>query len=435
MDQLQKKLNQLNGLQTDVDENNKLLNALGQSGGDSVYTRLPSSTLAGMEPNAGDAGGITIPQVSVLAGIMGTLDADRAERTTTALANLDLQAKDARANWVSYDAYNQIKNMLEAAGYEGNLTRSQAAQLLAQAQQANSWGATLGNALVDSVKQGGVSFGQTLGGAAANGVSSAINIAVTGGPKPDGGGSADASGGGVNTGGNGSGSGGGGSSGSGSGGGNNGSCTDGDKGAGGGGSSPGGGGSQGVEGAGGGRNSSGSGSGGGGNPGVVSSQTNPDGTITVHYSCGNTWTGKPPAPTKCPRCNQGTPTSTTVNSGGAGGSGSAPSGGGSNPNVVSSQTNPDGTVTVRYSCGYKWTGKPPAPAKCPRCNQGTPTSTTVNSSGSGGNQGVVGSQTGSVGRKMTVQTYPTGTTTTVYPCGHRWTGKPPAPAKCPICKR
>ncbi len=445
MDQLQTKLQQLNSLQADVDDNNKLLHALGQGGGAPVYSRLPTSTLAGMEPDAGHGLNLKVPQVSVLAGVMGNLDADRAERTTTALANLNLQDRDVKANWVSYEAFNQIKNLLEAAGYEGRLTRGQAAQLLAQAQQANSWGSTIGNALVDSVTQGGTAFGQTLGGAGANAVNSRIKNAVTGGPRTAGGTGNNGGAGGSES----RNDGGGGTTSSGDGRGSGGGDTSGD--------------GEHQGGGGGGGSSTGDG-------GVVTTRNNADGTITVVYSCGYRWTGKPPAPAKCPRCNQGTPTSSTVNSGGSGGgTGQGGSGGGSggggNPSVISSRTNPDGTVTVVYSCGYKWTGKPPAPAKCPRCNQGTPTSTTVNSAGTGGvkpaaqntapltqtgasaggggagggqvlqRSGAAGSQ--SAGGIAGVQrTYPDGRVTyNYYPCHHTWTGKPPAPTKCPSCAR
>ncbi|MCX7008969.1 MAG: hypothetical protein NTY53_17270, partial [Kiritimatiellaeota bacterium] len=195
MNQLQAKLDQMQGLQGDVNANNAFLNAMNQGGGASVYSGLPASTLAGMEPTAGDAKNIKIPKVPVLAGVMGALDADHASQATTALANLDLQGKNVKANWVSYDAYNQIKNTLDAAGYQGHLTRAQAAQLLAQAQQANSWGSTIGNALVDSVQQGGTAFGQAVGGAAANAANTAIKNAVDGKSKPDSGsGSGDGSG-------------------------------------------------------------------------------------------------------------------------------------------------------------------------------------------------------------------------------------------------
>jgi hypothetical protein len=314
--QLQDKFNKLNGLGNDMNDNNKLLNALGQN----------NPTLSGMEPKAGDGSKIKLPQVSVLAGVMGNFDSEKAKNTTSALANLDLQSKDVKAGWVSQDAYNQIKNTLEAAGYQGRLTRSQAAQLLAQAQNANSWGNIIGNSLVDSLTQGGTAFGQTVGGAGANSVNNIIKNAVTGGPKnPDGGGG----GGGDGSGGSGSPDGSGGSPGGGGGGnvsGGPGSVSDGPGGGStGSGSTPGGGGAPGGDGTPGGGDTPGGGGMPGGTPanqGVVGSQTNPDGTITVVYSCRNTWTGKPPAPSKCPKCNDGDPTSTTANSGGSGGGGS-----------------------------------------------------------------------------------------------------------------
>jgi hypothetical protein len=305
MNQLQEKFNQLGGLGKDMNDNNNLLNALGQN----------NPSLSGMEPTAGDGKNIKIPQVSVLAGVMGNFDAEKAKNTTSALANLELQQKDVRAGWVSYEAFNQIKNILDAAGYQGNLTRSQAAQLLAQAQQGNSWGNIIGNSLVDSLTQGGQNFGQTLGGAGANVVK---NVMQGTKPPDSGGGGGDGSGGsGPSGGGDGSGP-----TSTGGGGGNPGG------GDGGGGMPPGGGGGD----PGGSSGGSNPGGGGGGDQGIVGSTTNPDGTVTVVYSCGNTWTGVPPAPVKCPKCGQGDQTSTTANTGGGGpGVGTGPGGGGGTP--------------------------------------------------------------------------------------------------------
>lgn len=47
--------------------------------------------------------------------------------------------------------------------------------------------------------------------------------------------------------------------------------------------------------------------------------------------------------------------------------------------VRGTTSNDDGTVTIRYGCGYSWTGKPPGPSRCPICARET-VSTESNSS-------------------------------------------------------
>ena len=39
--------------------------------------------------------------------------------------------------------------------------------------------------------------------------------------------------------------------------------------------------------------------------------------------------------------------------------------------VTGKTKNKDGTVTIRYGCGYSWTGKPPGPSRCPICSRET----------------------------------------------------------------
>ena len=39
--------------------------------------------------------------------------------------------------------------------------------------------------------------------------------------------------------------------------------------------------------------------------------------------------------------------------------------------VTGTSKNDDGTVTIRYGCGYSWTGKPPGPSRCPICSRET----------------------------------------------------------------
>jgi hypothetical protein len=45
--------------------------------------------------------------------------------------------------------------------------------------------------------------------------------------------------------------------------------------------------------------------------GVTGSTRNPDGTITITYGCGYTWTGKPPGPSRCPICDRETVSTAT----------------------------------------------------------------------------------------------------------------------------
>lgn len=49
----------------------------------------------------------------------------------------------------------------------------------------------------------------------------------------------------------------------------------------------------------------------GGGIGVVNTTQNPDGTVTVTYGCGHSWTGKPPAPPQCPICGSNTSSTQT----------------------------------------------------------------------------------------------------------------------------
>ncbi|MCX7008915.1 MAG: hypothetical protein NTY53_16995 [Kiritimatiellaeota bacterium] len=315
-----------------------------------------------MEPTLPDVGN---GNVSILPPLLNDYmtgrEKDRADQTASAFVNIRLQDGDQQTASIPDNTDRQTRSLLNTTGYAADSTRLASTAATAQQQDGTSWGSTLGNSLVDSIKQGGTSFGQTIGGAAANGVNNIVQNSITGKPKPDGGGGST---------GGGSPGGGGGGSGGGSGGG--------------GGTEPSAGG-----------NTSG-GDGGGGNQGVVGSQTNPDGTITVVYSCGNTWTGVPPAPPKCPKCGQGDQSSTTANNNDSGGT--PPATGNTPPAPAPAKPTPKPTVPagtaskgciclldgdhygkMRYCIGCAVTGKnsegawfdakqqPGRPTQCPLC--------------------------------------------------------------------
>ena len=98
------------------------------------------------------------------------------------------------------------------------------------------------------------------------------------------------------------------------------------------------------------------------------------------------------------------------------GAGGSP--GGSKPaddplGVTGSTKNEDGSVTIRYGCGYSWTGKPPGPSRCPICSretvstETTPPPSTGDASGAGATAGS-GGTTGPAGPADPTLEPPTG---------------------------
>ncbi len=296
-----------------------------------------------MEPTAGgDGGNFTLPTPNLLNIFGDGFNNDRSSQAGTAFNNMNLQQKFTQVAQVADDANNQSRFVRDAAGNDYNLTLGQSAQTTAQGQQQNSWGTVIGDALVTSVQQGGQAFGTTLGGAAGNGVNNLIRNAMDGRPQNNGGGNEPAAGGSAPAG-------------------NPGSSTPANSGGGGGGGTP---------------PPAGGSSGGGATPpasggdqGIVGSQSNPDGTITVTYSCGNTWTGKPPAPPKCPKCGQGDQTSTTVNANSA----TPPAGG-------------DANMARCARCGATWPASQ-GTTRCPKCNSVGVVSSTASALGTAGGAG------------------------------------------------
>jgi hypothetical protein len=214
-----------------------------------------------------------------------------------ALQGVDLNTKAGQPVRVDYQTFQQIKQIMENAGYQGLITRQNAAQVLAQAQNQNSLGNILGTALIDGIKTGAEDTGKALG----TKLGDKVGEKITG---------SDGSGGGGNpTGTDGSGSGPTVSSST--------TPTDGS------GSPSGSHGSSGTEPSAGGAPS--------GPPPAVAQEQTADGSTRVVYSCGNVVTYPPgvtPDPV-CPKCRDGQQTSSTTAGGGGGGGG----GGGKKPST------------------------------------------------------------------------------------------------------
>ncbi|MCX6996315.1 MAG: hypothetical protein NTV49_04350 [Kiritimatiellaeota bacterium] len=264
------------------------------------------------------------------------------QEQTTARVNAahGLIALNTAKDRISEETDNKIReaeNQKQQAHQAAIKTVRDAANSRANDQVANSWGTKVGDALiVDGLTAGGKNFGSTFGTSAATHVGTRLFPT-----KPASSGNTTGSGGGTASGGS-------------SGGGTGWSSAPSSGGHGGGGGDD-------HHGGGGGGNS------GGGGPDVVNTQNNGDGTITVTYSCGNTWTGKPPAPPKCPKCNEGTLASGTPS-------------GGANTNITMTVEGYDLTCS---ECGKvtKILKSQAIPKQCPYCGDVKPQGGTVMGSG------------------------------------------------------
>lgn len=149
-----------------INDNNQMLN---QSGGGGTPTGRGGLEYLEPQMNGQTKGPVSIP---VLLGVTAKMDGERAKQLADALAGIDLNTKAGQIPRINYNTEQQIRDMLNAAGYQGRLTRAQMAQMVAQAQAGMSWGAIIGGAVATGVQNGVKTAGEKTGEAmaeAANG--------------------------------------------------------------------------------------------------------------------------------------------------------------------------------------------------------------------------------------------------------------------------
>jgi hypothetical protein len=245
----------------------------------------------------------------------------------------------------------EAKRTREAGGKESQDIREVSARTTAEKQRDESWGREIGEAVTEGVQKGGEAFGEAMGTAAAQKAAGAIF-----GPSPRNDSSSSAS-----------------------------TRSDGEQGR----ASPSGAGSSSAAASAGTETPSASrppksedkdeeqknaadggpaaeptaptdGSTGGGIPadpiGVKSTTRNPDGTVTVTYGCGYSWTGQPPAPPQCPICGRETVSTQAVS---APSTPSTPASGKKKVVVrcpICKSTNVQGPNATRFGPAYKCAG-------------------------------------------------------------------------------
>ena len=257
----------------------------------------------------------------------------------------------------------------DSGGRDYQTTLDNTARTVNEADRQNSWGKALGDAVEAGIAEGGKAFGSELGSAAADKAAGEIfgtdddedSDAEDGDEEEDG----DAS-----TAGSSQTSSSGGGSGSGSTKDKDSSSGDDDKN---GGEESSGGGSGGGSGSGDSASGdAGSGSSGSGDSSIGATGTtqNEDGTVTIRYGCGYSWTGTPPGPTTCPVCSRETVstesnTSTGTDTGSTAGTGTQTSG------TDVPATTSGGTATETTGTGTETTGTTTEPATTTTGSTGT----------------------------------------------------------------
>lgn len=212
----------------------------------------------------------------------GSRDQSRRDQVATASGLMTSQQQMTSAATTGESERREAGITRDLGGRESQGIRDAAARDAAQKQRDQSWGREIGEAVVGGIQKGGEAFGSALGGAAAEKASGAIF-----GP-PRGSGSAEGA-----------------------------TKAGGDVASAGAGKSvapPRGGSSDKGGGSGGSRKASGAGATASTSAGnapadpkdVTSTVQNPDGTVTITYGCGYSWTGKPPGPPQCPVCGRET---------------------------------------------------------------------------------------------------------------------------------
>lgn len=212
----------------------------------------------------------------------GSRDQSRRDQVATASGLMTSQQQMTSAATAGESERREAGITRDLGGRESQGIRDAAARDAAQKQRDQSWGREIGEAVVGGVQKGGEAFGAALGGAAAEKASGAI----FGGPRGTGSGEGTTKGGDVASAGAGKSvappsSGSSAKSGGGSGGGQKASGT-------------------------GSTTSPTAGTAPAGPNDAVSTVQNPDGTVTITYGCGYSWTGKPPGPPQCPVCGRET---------------------------------------------------------------------------------------------------------------------------------
>ena len=284
--------------ETDTDKDGNVTGQTTYEGGTGEGKYTPGGNLKGAEPAA--AGEVS-PEaasggVNTSDSFAGSWTKNQTQRGTDGGMLLAGNTQMGEAANVGNQTISDADSVRDGGGQDYQSTRDNTTRTVNKADQANSWGKALGDAVEQGITEGGKAFGNALGGAAAD---QAIG-AIFGSPDSDDGadeGKTDDSG-------------------------------------------------QGPD------------SGGASAKGKQPEPKDGDDQDEDDSSSGETGGCDEP-------CDDGSSGGSGEDTGGA----SAPS---DDPlGVTGSTDNDDGTVTIRYGCGYSWTGAPPGPSRCPICSRET----------------------------------------------------------------
>lgn len=286
--------------ETDTDNDGNVTGQTTYEGGTGEGKYTPGGNLKGAEPAADGevppeavSGGVNTSE-----GFAGNWTKGQTQRGTDGGMILAGNTQMGEAANVGNQTIADANTVRDGGGQDYQTTRDNTSRTVNKADQANSWGKALGDAVEQGITEGGKAFGSALGGAAAD---QAVG-AIFGSPDSD---------------------------------------DDADEG-------------------------------------------DAGGSGQVPTSGGTSAKGKDNPPPEDPA--QGADDAPSGGDGGCNepcdngpsdGGGDGESTGGSSPpssdplGVTGSTDNDDGTVTIRYGCGYSWTGTPPGPSRCPICARET----------------------------------------------------------------
>ncbi len=286
--------------ETDTDKDGNVTGQTTYEGGTGEGKYTPGGNLKGAEP---EAEGEVSPEaasggVNTSDSFAGNWTKNQTQRGSDGGMILAGNTQMGEAANVGNQTISDADTVRDGGGRDYQTTRDNTTRTVNKADQANSWGTALGNAVEQGITEGGKAFGTALGGAAADQAVGAIFGSPDSGDGADEEDGADA------------------------------------------GQVPASGGKPGK--------------------GNTSDPRDDEDQDEDDSSSGETGGGDEP-------CDDGS----------SGGSGSSEgTGGASAPSddplgVTGSTDNDDGTVTIRYGCGYSWTGTPPGPSRCPICSRET----------------------------------------------------------------
>ncbi len=158
----------------------------GGKGGAATGNDLQESEPMAEAPEGGYGGGKGGKSSGVLEGFVSGADSKNEQTASESFGTMQQNSQLGQASTAGDQAVAGAQGIIEGGGQQAQTTKSQTSSEIAQTDQQNSWGSTLGNAIADGVKQGGESFGSAIGGAAAGAVSSHIFGGGKGGGKAGG---------------------------------------------------------------------------------------------------------------------------------------------------------------------------------------------------------------------------------------------------------